>query len=126
MPEFSIDTIYCAHIRRGDIILRLNEKTQEEDFLLVVQDNALNESIATILCFPVYPYYKGTYLHINDVLLPKEVSGLSSVGFVRTHDIHQVDRRHVVAKKGEIDAETLRSVYDAFDITLGRFRDVII
>ena len=39
------------------------------------------------------------------------------------HRIMTIDRRKMIAKKGEVNKKKLREIYKAVDINFGRFRD---
>ncbi|OIO19686.1 MAG: hypothetical protein AUJ37_02370 [Candidatus Magasanikbacteria bacterium CG1_02_41_34] len=121
--SFDFDNMYCGAIRRGDIVLFSEEKRTREHAAVIIQDDALNQGLPTVICAKVEPYKKGDDVFVNEVLLPKEETGLGKDGICMLHKLETVDRTHIVAKKAELPEETIQRIYHAVDITLGRFRD---
>ena len=119
--NFNLDNMYCGAIRRGDIILVGSGK--DEAAMVALQDYALNETLHTILCAPIKPHRKDTHVYVTDVVLPAEETGLGKDGVVILYHIAPVDRRAIIAKKGELPPEKLHELFHALDVSLGRFRD---
>jgi mRNA-degrading endonuclease toxin of MazEF toxin-antitoxin module len=119
---FDFDKMYCGAVRRGDIFLYERERHIKET-VLVLQENTLNDGLPTVICALVKPYRKGDEVFANEVLISKHELGVGVDGICMLHKIYTVPRELLVAKKGEIKIETLKSVFKALDINLGRFRD---
>ena len=90
---------------------------------VVLQDDILNEGLPTVICAMVEPYKVGEEVFPNEVMLEKKVTGFDKDGICMLHKIITVDRRKMIAKKGELSQEKLFEVLEALDINLGRFRD---
>ncbi|PLX28782.1 hypothetical protein C0581_00955 [Candidatus Parcubacteria bacterium] len=116
-----LDNMYCAAIRRGDVVL-CSEKDKEQLYV-VLQDDVLNQSLPTMVCVPVEIYKKGDEVLVNEVLLKKGETGLGSDSVCFLHKVITIERVHVVAKKAELKKERVQELLHALDITLGRFRD---
>ena len=123
--SFDFDNMYCGAIRRGDIVLFSEEKRTREHAAVIIQDDALNQGLPTVICAKVEPYKKCDDVFVNEVLLPKEETGLGKDGICMLHKLETIDRTHIVAKKAELSVERMKKVYEALDITFGRFRDNI-
>ena len=120
--KFDLDKMYCAAIRRGDIFV-YEDKNDKKRIVLIIQDDVLNQSFPTVVCASIEPYKKSSSVFDNEVLLKDEETGLGKDGLCMLHKIITLDRRGLIAKKGELTKEKLREVFKAFDINLGRFRD---
>lgn len=120
--DFEHDNMYCGALRRGDVVLYLDD-SQNEVAGVVVQDDMLNQGLPTVICARLVPYKKGEEIYINEVLIKKEESGLSRDAVCMLHRLSTIDRHQVRFKKGELPSETIENIYKAADITLGRFRD---
>lgn len=120
--QFDIDNMYCGIIRRGDILLYELEKGHEQA-VVVLQDNVLNESLDTVICAYIEPHSPHSNVYANEVLLHKEETGLGMDGICMLHKVTFLDRRGMIAKKGELNSERMFDIYKAFDINCGRFRD---
>src|SRR3989339_365310 len=121
--SFDFDNMYCGAIRRGDIVLFSDDRKTIEQAAVIIQDDALNQGIPTVICAKIEPYRKGDDVFINEVRLPKEETGLGKDGICMLHKLETIDRTHIVAKKAELSVERMKKVYEALDITFGRFRD---
>lgn len=119
--DFNLDNMYCGAIRRGDVILAGVGK--EESALVALQDFALNETLSTILCAPIKPHKKDSAVYVTDVLLPAKETGFGKDGVCLLYKIVPIDRRSIIAKKGELSVEKLQELFQALDIIFGRFRD---
>lgn len=119
---FNLDKMYCGHIRRGDVVLFEDERGGEKAGV-VLQDDILNERLGTVLVALIEPYGKGERVFKNETALGAEEIGLGKDGLCLLHKIFSLDRRKIAAKKGELKKETLKKVYAALDLNLGRFRD---
>lgn len=122
--NFDLDKMYCGAIRRGDIFLV--DKDGREVAVVVLQDNVLNEGLPTVVCAKIVPYRKSEEVLVNEILLKKNETGLGKDGICMLHKILTVDRRNMVAKKGELKFDRLQEVFKKLDVTLGRFRDRIV
>ena len=119
--NFDLDKMYCGAIRRGDVfICEIDDKKERP--VVVLQDNVLNEGMATVICAAVAPF-NGDEVLVNEVLLKKTETGLGKDSVCALHKIFTVDRRFMISKKGELKKDKLQEVYKALDISLGRFRD---
>lgn len=116
---FNADKMYCGAIRRGDIYLCA--MGSREKAVLVLQDNVLNQVLPTIVCALVEPDDGSNF--VNEVRLKSKETGLGKNGICHLHKILSVDRRLVIAKKGEVSKEKMVEIFKALDVTLGRFRD---
>lgn len=119
--NFDLDKMYCGHIKRGDIFMV--EVGGQETIVVVAQDNVLNERLSTVLAVPLLPHKDGEPVFKNEILLKNKETNLGKNSVALTHKLYAVDRRHMVAKKGELAADKLNELYLALDVTLGRFRD---
>lgn len=119
--DFDLDKMYCGKIRRGDLFIY--EVNDEEKLAVVLQDDILNEGLPTVVCAMVEPYKAGEEVFPNEVILEKKVTGLDKDGICMLHKIITVDRRKMIAKKGELSQEKMVEVLEALDVNLGRFRD---
>ncbi|PIR04283.1 MAG: hypothetical protein COV59_01450 [Candidatus Magasanikbacteria bacterium CG11_big_fil_rev_8_21_14_0_20_39_34] len=125
MPHsFDIDNMYCGAIRRGDVFL-CSHKKDEEQVVVVLQDNVLNEGLSTVVCAVVEPVDEESHVFANEVLLEEDEGGVGEKGICKLYKILTVDRRAMIAKKGELSTETLMKIYKAQDINCGRFRDTM-
>ncbi|MCB9798415.1 type II toxin-antitoxin system PemK/MazF family toxin [Candidatus Nomurabacteria bacterium] len=120
---FDIDNMYCGVIERGDIFLY--ESKKGEKAVVVLQDNVLNEGLSTIVCAILEPREKGDHVFANEVLLVAAENGLGVDALCKLYKIETLDRRGIIAKKGELSSERLFDIYRALDINCGRFRDNI-
>lgn len=120
--RINADSMYCGAIKRGDILLCLNGKNEEQS-VIALQDDILNQSLPTLIGALITAHRKGEEIFINEVILKKDETGLDKDGVCFLHKIVTVDRRRVFAKKGELKKEKLQQLYQALDVTLGRFRD---
>lgn len=118
---FDLDKMYCGAIRRGDIFV--SESESREQIVIVLQEDILNQGLPTVICAVVEPYKKGEEVFANEVLLKKNETNLGKDGICMLHKILTVDRRSLIAKKGELKKEKLQEIYKALDVNLGRFRD---
>jgi len=114
--------MYCGSIKRGDILLCL-DNNEKEISVVAIQDDILNQSLPTVIAALINPFSNKDEKFINEVILKKEESGLSNNGICFLHKIFTVDRRLIIAKKGELKPQKLQEIYDALDITLGKFRN---
>lgn len=119
--DFDLDKMYCGKIRRGDLFVY--EIDQEEKLAVVLQDDILNEGLPTVVCAGVLPYKNDEEVLPNEVMLDKKTTGLDKDGICMLHKIITVDRRKMIAKKGELNQEKMQEVFQALDIEMGRFRD---
>lgn len=121
--EFEHDNMYCGALRRGDVVLYFEENKRREFPAVVLQDDMLNQGLPSIICATIEPYIIGDDVFINEVLLKKEQTGLGKDGICLLYKLCTIDRSHVIAKKAELPYEVIKTLYDAVDVTLGRFRD---
>lgn len=128
--QFDLDKMYCGAIRRGDVFLyeedgpltRSGEPAQDKP-VIVLQEDILNQGLPTVVCASVEPYEKGEEIFPNEVLLLAGETGLGKDGICMLHKILTIDRRYMIAKKGELKPEKLQEIYRALEVNLGRFRD---
>lgn len=120
--EFNLDNMYCGAIRRGDIFLH-EEPDNTETPVVILQDNVLNDGLPTVVCALLVPHRKGQDVFANEVLLAGDETGLGKEAVCQLHKIVTMDRRGMVAKKGELVPERLQEIYKALDVNFGRFRD---
>ena len=113
--------MYCSAIRRGDLFLF--EQDNKEKPVVVLQEDILNQGLPTVVCAAVEPYAKGEEIFPNEVLLKATETGLGRDGICMLHKILTIDRRRLIAKKGELQPTKLQEVYQALEVNLGRFRD---
>lgn len=111
-------------MRRGDVVLVSVERKGEDYAAIVIQDDILNQGLPTVICARVEPVKKEDDIFVNEVLLPKEETGLGKDGICMLHKLETVDRTHIVAKKAELSEERMKKIYESLDITFGRFRDI--
>jgi mRNA-degrading endonuclease toxin of MazEF toxin-antitoxin module len=119
--KFNLDNMYCGAIRRGDVVL-LEPEPGKEIPVLALQDDMLNQTLATVICAIIEPTARRAP-HVNEVILKADETGLGADGIVRTYDLVTVDRRHIVAKKAELPKARIHDIFSALDVTFGRFRD---
>lgn len=119
--RFDFDKMYCGAIRRGDIFLCMREKSELP--VVVLQDAVLNERLSTVVVAEIIQHKAGDRIFKNEVLLHAAETGLGENGICALHKILTVDRRSMIAKKGELSQEKLREVLEAMDVNCGRFRD---
>ncbi len=119
--DFDLDKMYCGKIRRGDLFIY--EMNEQEKLVVVLQDDILNEGLPTVVCAMVEPYKNGEEIFPNEVILEKKETGLDKDGICMLHKIITIDRRKMIAKKGELSQEKMNEVLEALDVNLGRFRD---
>jgi len=119
--DFDLDKMYCGKIRRGDLFVY--EIGEEEKLAVVLQDDILNEGLPTVVCATVLPYKTGEEVFPNEVILDKKTTGLDKDGICMLHKIITVDRRKMIAKKGELNEDKMQEIFQALEINLGRFRD---
>jgi len=122
--SFDFDNMYCGAMRRGDVVLVSTEKKGDDYAAVVIQDDILNQGLPTVICARVEPVKKGDDIFVNEVLLPKEETGLGKDGICMLHKLETVERTHIVSKKAELPEERMKKIYQSLDITFGRFRDV--
>ena len=120
--EFDLDNMYCGAIRRGDIFLHEEIKGKEIP-VVVLQDNILNDGLPSVVCALLVPHKKGQEVFANEVCLKSDETGLGKDALCQLHKIVTMDRRGMVAKKGELSVPRLQEVYHALDVNCGRFRD---
>ena len=120
--DFDLDKMYCGAIRRGDIFLHLRSAGDEAP-VVVLQEDILNQGLPNVVCASIEPYEKGEKIFPNEVLLKAGETGLGKDGICMLHKILTIDRRKMVAKKGELKKEKLQEIYKALEVNLGRFRD---
>lgn len=120
--RINADSMYCGAIKRGDILLCLNGKDKEQA-VIALQNDILNQSLPTIIGALIAPQHQVKEIFINEVILKKIETGLDKDSVCFLHKIVTVDRREIIAKKGELKPERLQKIYQALDVTLGRFRD---
>ncbi len=120
--DFELDKMYCGAVRRGDVFFWEDEKGEEKAGL-VLQDDILNERLPSVLLAGLEPHDKGERIFKNEVLLKSNETGLGVDAVCKLYKIYTVDRRKIVAKKGELVKENLLKVLQALDLNLGRFRD---
>lgn len=119
--HYDLDKMYCGAIKRGEIFLVQNE--HEEKLVIVVQDNILNERLATVLAVPVEPHPEGHTVFKNELLLKPSETSLGRPAICSPHKIEVIDRRRVLAKTGELTPERRQELYEIIDVNFGRFRD---
>lgn len=122
MSVFDFENMYCGLIRRGDIFLCEIESKKEVP-VVVLQDTVLNGGLSSVVCAFIEPIGLGHTLLINEVLLSKDETGLGKESVCVTHKVRAIDRQTFISKKGEVASETLKKIFCAFDMTLGRFRE---
>jgi len=118
---FDLDKMYCGVIQRGDVFLCLREK--KEIPVIVLQDSVLNERLSTIVVSEIIPHQSGERVFSNEALLHGYETGLGQDGICALHKVFTIDRRLMIAKKGELTKERLQEIYHAMDVNCGRFRD---
>jgi len=121
--SFDLDKMYCGAIRRGDIFIYEKQGEKKEKVVLILQEDVLNQGLPTVVCAEILPYKKDEPVFANEVLLKNSEIGLGNDGICMLHKIVTLDRRALIAKKGELTPEKLKEVYLALDVNLGRFRD---
>lgn len=114
------DQMYCGAIKRGDIFLT---NKQNKISYIVLQDSVLNERLSTVIVAPIEEYRSGQKVFKNEVLFSNVESGLGKKGICMLHKTQLMDRRELVAKKGEVSLNKMQEIYHALDVNLGRFRD---
>lgn len=119
--SYDLDKMYCGAIKRGEVFLV--QKEHEEKLVVVVQDNILNERLATILAVPLEPHAEHEPVYRNELLLKPSETSLGRPTVCLAHQIQSIDRRHVLAKTGELTPERLQELYTVIDVNFGRFRD---
>jgi mRNA-degrading endonuclease toxin of MazEF toxin-antitoxin module len=119
--DFNLDKMYCGAVRRGDVMIF--EAGKKEKIMVALQDDVLSAALPTIVGAEVEPFKKGEEVFLNEVLLRGDETGLGKDGICMLHRLVTVDRRMIVAKKGELNRKRLKDILRALDITLGRFRD---
>lgn len=122
MSVFDFENMYCGLIRRGDIFL-CELQPEKEVPVVVLQDTVLNGGLSSVVCAAIEPAHLHVSAAINEVVLHKDETGLGKESVCVMHMIMTIDRQKFISKKGEVKAETLKKMYAALDITLGRFRD---
>lgn len=122
MSAFDFENMYCGLIRRGDIFL-CELQSKKEVPVVVLQDTVLNGGLSSVVCVLIEPVRSPHDIAINEVLLHKDETGLGKESVCITHTVKAIDRQRFISKKGEVKPETLRHIYQALDMTLGRFRD---
>jgi mRNA-degrading endonuclease toxin of MazEF toxin-antitoxin module len=115
--------MYCGIMRRGDVFM-YEKKPGELLPVVVLQDSVLNEGLPSVVCAYIEVSKKEDEGLVTEVFLRKAETGLAKDGVCMLHHVETIDRRLMVAKKGELPKEKLKMLYAALDITLGRFRDV--
>ncbi len=118
---FDLDKMYCGSVNRGDIFLCLLHN--HEMPVVVLQDGLLNQRLSTVVVAEILVQQKGDRVFKNEVVLHGYETGLGENGICALHKIITVDRRLMIAKKGELPKERLWEIYQAMDINCGRFRD---
>jgi mRNA-degrading endonuclease toxin of MazEF toxin-antitoxin module len=118
---YDLDKMYCGAIKRGEVFLV--QKDHEEKLVVVVQDNILNERLATVLAVPVEPRHEQHPVYRNELGLKPSETSLGRPAVCVIHQLQPVDRRHVIAKTGELTPERLQELYEIMDVNFGRFRD---
>lgn len=132
--DFDLDKMYCGAVRRGDVFLfdRVESASSadhaarveiKETPAVVLQEDILNQGLPTVVCALLEPYKIGEEIFPNEVLLKSAETGLGRDGICMLHKILTIDRRNMIAKKGELKPERLQEIYQALDVNLGRFRD---
>lgn len=122
MASYLFDNMYCGLIRRGDVFICESAKGKEYP-VLVLQDTVLNDGLSTVISARISMVDMNEEPLVNEVILEKDETGLGKRGMCLLHKLETVPRGQMVAKKGEVSAQTLQRVYRALDITCGRFRD---
>ncbi len=120
--DVNVDNMYCGRIRRGDVFL-YEKKPGELLPVVVIQDSVLNEGLPTVMCAHIELGRQDDGV-VTEVSVKKQESGLQKDGVCALHHVDTIDRRLMITKKGELSKETLQAIFQAFDIVLGRFRDV--
>lgn len=121
MTHYNLDKMYCGAVKRGEIVLVSTD--HNEKLMVVVQDNVLNERLATVLAIPLEPHHDGHPIFKNELPLKPSETSLGAPAVCLPRQIEAVDRRRILAKTGELQAERLHELYQILDINLGRFRD---
>jgi len=119
--EFDLEKMYCGAVRRGDIFLY--EEENKEKVVLVLQDSILNERLPSVVVAKIEPHKSGERIFKNEVFLKSSETGLGVNAVCKLYKINTVDRRKLVAKKGELKKDSLEKVFIALDLNFGRFRD---
>ena len=119
--EFDLEKMYCGAVRRGDIFLYEDEG--KEKAVLILQDSILNERLPSVVVAKVEPHETGERIFKNEVFLKSNETGLGANAVCKLYRVSTIDRRKLVAKKGELKKESLEKVFTALDLNLGRFRD---
>ncbi len=120
--KFNLDKMYCGAIRRGDIFV-VESKQKIKKVVIVLQEDILNQGLPTVVCALVKPYSKKRKVFPNEVLLKSNETGLGIDSLCLLYNIETIDRRMLIAKKGELTKKRLKQLFIALDINLGRFRD---
>lgn len=120
--QFHLDKMYCAHIKRGDILVAHHEDGKE-GLMVVVQENILNERLSTVMGVPLEIHKDGRTVHKNEMLLKAKETNLGKDAVCLPHKMKPYDRRYLVAKKAELLPDRLKDLYTTIDINFGRFRD---
>ncbi len=120
--DFNFDKMYCGAIKRGDVFL-YEPTIAKKETVVILQDNILNDGLPTAVCALIKPYEKNDEVFANEVLIDKDELGVGVNGICMLHKIYTIPRQLLVAKKGELKIKTLNLIYQALDISLGRFRD---
>lgn len=121
MNHHDLDKFYCSAIKRGEVFLI--ETEHEESLVVVVQDNILNERLATVLAVPIVPHHEPGPVYKNELLLKPSETSLGSPAVCLAHKLYPVNRHYIRAKTGELEPERLQELFEKIDINFGRFRD---
>lgn len=119
--KFDFDNMYCGAVKRGDIFV--SHESGKEEVLVVVQENILNERLSTVLGVPLERHADGKTIHRNELLVKQTETGLGHAAVALPHKMRPYDRRHLIAKKGELNPIRLKELYHVIEINFGRFRD---
>jgi len=118
---FFADNMYCGALKRGDIVMY--EIDGEQRPALVLQDDVLNGGLPSVVCARLTVQKPKSQPVVTEVAIHKTSSGLGKNTLCQLHHIHTIERHIIRAKKGEVGSEILQEIFDALDISLGRFRD---
>jgi len=116
-----IDKLYCGAIKQGDVLLCEHDGTQKH--IVVLQDDLLNGSLPTVVGALLDLENERDENFANEVYLDEIDLWPQANGVCMMHKIVTVDRQTIFAKKGSLEPEKLKKVYQAMDVNMGKFRD---
>lgn len=87
--------------------------------VLVISDEVFNRAMPIITVVPITSLKKGRKVYPNEVLLPKEVTGLPHDSLVLVHQIRTISKHRLEEVAGEIkEVEFVEAINNALKIHL--------